>query len=232
MISVCIATYNGAQFVRQQLESILPQLTPSDEVIVSDDGSTDDTLRIIRSLADPRIKVVHHQSTGHSATNFEHALQHAKGDYIFLSDQDDCWCPNKVEDMMRSLRSHACVVSDCYIADKDLHITHESFYATSGTHFTKWQNLLLRNGYLGCCMAFRREVLQKSLPFPKRAPMHDIWIGNIAAMYFDVVFIPEKLIYYRRHGHNATPTGGDSVTNAWQKFTYRWNVIVSLIRRR
>ncbi|MGM9694426.1 MAG: glycosyltransferase family 2 protein [Alloprevotella sp.] len=230
MISVCIATYNGEAYIAAQLQSIATQLSPDDEIIISDDGSTDSTLRIIDSLDIPNIKVFHHKSTGHSAANFEHALKQSQGEFIFLSDQDDCWCSNKVKVMMCALKDHACVVSDCYITDQNLNIIHDSFYSTSGTHFTKWKNLLLRNGYLGCCMAFRRDVLRKALPFPKNVPMHDIWIGNIAAMSFDVTFLPDRLIYYRRHGQNATSTGGDSVSTLWQKITYRWNVIINLIR--
>lgn len=108
MISVCMATYNGGRFIKEQIDSILPQLSQYDELIVSDDGSTDRTLEIIASYKDERIKVFHHQKTGnkyyptlkvcYSTNNFENALKQAKGDYIFLCDQDDIWEKNKVEE--------------------------------------------------------------------------------------------------------------------------------------
>ena len=237
MISVCIATYNGKEELRRQLDSIYPQLSVDDEIVISDDNSTDGTRELIKTYIDndaclPKVYLIDGPSLHSPIPNFENALKNAKGDYIFLSDQDDQWMPNKVEVMMKALQQSSCVVSDCVVTDGSLNVTAPSFYELNRTRAGWMYNLFVKNGYLSCCMAFRRCVLEKSLPFPKHTPMHDIWIGNIAAMYFDVVFIPEKLIYYRRHGHNATPTGGDSVTNAWQKFTYRWNVIVSLIRRR
>ena len=95
MISVCIATYNGEKYLREQLDSILPQLAESDEVIVSDDGSTDGTIDLITSLNDPRIKIVSNSGRKGYVGNFENALKHTTGDYIFLSDQDDIWYPNK-----------------------------------------------------------------------------------------------------------------------------------------
>lgn len=95
MISVCMATYNGEEYIKEQLESILCQLGEMDEIIISDDGSTDNTLNIIESYNDSRIKI--HINTGKHGFvyNFENALQKAKGEYIFLSDQDDIWLPEK-----------------------------------------------------------------------------------------------------------------------------------------
>lgn len=99
-ISVCMATYNEAKYIREQLESILCQLSEDDEIIVSDDGSTDGTIDIIMSYHDNRVKVLHHISSPGSSfvkatRNFENALLHAHGDYI-LADQDDVWHKNKV----------------------------------------------------------------------------------------------------------------------------------------
>lgn len=91
MNSVCVATYNGEKYIEEQLRSILIQLRPDDEVIVSDDGSTDRTCAIVESLADPRIRLLHHN--GHDfKQNFVHALQHAQGEYIFLSTKTMCGC--------------------------------------------------------------------------------------------------------------------------------------------
>lgn len=91
MISVCIATYNGEKFIKQQLTSILEQLAPADEIIVSDDNSKDNTRNIIEELNDGRIKIIDGPGMSSPTKNFEQALKHAKGDYIFLADQDDVW---------------------------------------------------------------------------------------------------------------------------------------------
>ena len=108
MISICVLTYNGEKFVKQQLLSILQQLKDEDEVIISDDCSSDSTISIIKSLNDKRIRIFHHEriACGYKGTmktcylvgkNAENALQHARGEYIFLADQDDVWLRNKVE---------------------------------------------------------------------------------------------------------------------------------------
>ena len=93
-ISVCIATYNGAKYIEEQVQSILYQLSEKDEIINSDDGSKDNTLAIIKSLNDARIKVIHNTLKHGLVSNFENAIKHADGDYIFLSDQDDIWTSN------------------------------------------------------------------------------------------------------------------------------------------
>mgnify|MGYP003392825684 CR=1 FL=1 len=96
MISVCIATYNGEKYIGEQIASILKQLNANDEVIISDDGSTDATLSIIKTFQDPRIRVILGPQKHSPTLNFENVLHHAQGDYIFLSDQDDVWKTNKV----------------------------------------------------------------------------------------------------------------------------------------
>lgn len=228
MITVCIATYNGAAHIAEQLASILPQLAEGDEVIVSDDGSTDQTLAIVQSFSSPLVKIVKGPCLGSPILNFENALRHASGDIIFLSDQDDKWVEGKVARMAEALREADCVVSDCYVTDERLRVTAESFYAMNATRPGLWYNLLRRNGYLGCCMAFRRSVAQASLPFPRHIPMHDIWIGNVAACKFSVKFIDDKLIWFRRHGHNASVTATKSPYSCWKKMGFRLRVLAGL----
>lgn len=230
MISVCIATYNGEKLLRQQLDSILPELSAGDEIVISDDNSTDCTRDIINSYNSPFIRLIEGPCKGSPIPNFENALQHAKGEYIFLSDQDDVWVPGKVKIMLAALEKSHCVVSDCYVTDGHLNVTSDSFYALNNTRPGFLYNLLRKNGYLGCCMAFRRDVLEKSLPFPDDTPMHDIWIGNIAALRFDVTFIPDKLIYFRRHNHNASVTARKSTYSVKQKLGFRWSIIRHLFR--
>ena len=95
-ISVCIATYNGEKYIIKQLESILPQLREADEIVISDDSSSDRTIALIEQLNDPRIRILKDQKFRNPIYNFENAMLNAKGDFIFLSDQDDIWMPEKV----------------------------------------------------------------------------------------------------------------------------------------
>ena len=126
MISVCIATYNGAATISAQLTSIIPQLSPEDEIIISDDRSSDNTIEVIQTLKCPLIRIIQGPAAGSPIPNFENALKAAKGDYIFLSDQDDKWKPQKVQIMMKALEKADCVLSDCSITDSNFNVTHPS----------------------------------------------------------------------------------------------------------
>lgn len=230
MISVCIATFNGEDYIKRQLSSILPQLSADDEVVIADDGSTDKTLDIIRSFEDARIRIIDGAKRHSPIWNFEKALSQASGDYIYLSDQDDEWLPNKIEVTQHYLQYYDCIVSDNICVKRDGTVISQSFYKLNRTKGGKLYNLLVKNGYLGCCMAFKRNILDASLPFPPNIPMHDIWIGNVAAFKYSVKFIPEKLIRFCRHGDNASTTATKSEYRVWNRFIFRWNVLSDLLR--
>ena len=231
MISVCMATYNGGSFIRQQIDSIVCQLDDDDELIVSDDGSTDDTLNIIRSIGDRRIRIVEGPKKKSPTLNFECALKEAKGDFIFLSDQDDVWKANKVEVCMQWLKSYHCVVSDAEVTDDNLQPLFPSLYGILQVRHGRLYNTVWKNGYTGCCMAFRRDVLEASLPFPCEIPMHDIWIGNIAAYKYNVKFIPDKLVFFRRHVNTASCNVKGSRFTLLQQVGFRLNVVCNIIKR-
>lgn len=229
MISVCIATYNGEKFIRQQISSIISQIGDKDEIIVSDDGSADSTVSIIQGFGDKRIKIIKGPEKKSPTLNFENALRHACGDYIFLADQDDVWKSNKVSTCMQWLCKYDCVVSDAEMTDGKLNIIESSYYKVHSTKTSRYYNLLLKNGYMGCCMAFSRRVLDAALPFPEDIPMHDIWIGNIAAFKFSVRFIPDRLVMFRCHGNNSSFTAaGKSGNSIFRMFMIRWTVIKRL----
>jgi glycosyltransferase involved in cell wall biosynthesis len=223
MISVCIATYNGEKYIKEQLDSILLQLRENDEIIISDDGSCDRTMEIVNSYEDNRIKIFHN-SFKNLILNFEFALKQATGDYIFLSDQDDVWLPNKIEVCRGYLSSFYVVVSNCKVVNQDLQIISDSFFELNNSKKGLISSLI-KNSYLGCCLAFRRELLEKALPFPKNIPMHDIWLGLVSELFYKVKFIEEPLMLYRRHGANESPTGEDSPFNLYRKFLFRYNIV-------
>ncbi len=232
MISICMATYNGGKYLRQQLESILPQLSQQDaEIIIADDGSTDETLQIVESLKDSRIRVLPAEKHLGIIYNYERALQAAKGDVVFLADQDDIWLPGKVEKVLVALN------------EADL-VTHEAWMLrVTGTSDSSWTRTgklsdirpyrrgalrnWWRNSFTGCCLAFRKNVLEKALPFPKKLPMHDQWLGIVAEKYFKVGYIAEPLVEYRQHTSNATRIGNSPV-GLLQKIKWRLNLAKAL----
>ena len=210
-----MAVKNGEAFVREQILSILPQLAGDDELIISDDHSTDNTLEILNQLCDRRIRIIQNPSSG-LISNFENALRSAQGTYIFLADQDDIWMSEKVETTLQFLKRYDLVVSDCIVVNENLELRHESFYSTNGSRKGILRNLM-HNSYMGCCMAFHRKILSKALPFPKEIPMHDLWLGLIAETCFTVKFLEKPLIYHRRHLHNASTTSHPSKASLTRK---------------
>lgn len=215
MISVCMATHNGAKFIKEQIDSILKQLGDEDELVISDDGSSDNTLDILQRYNDSRIKVFKQNSPKglpaheYATLNFENALHNAKGDFIFLSDQDDIWVDNKVAVSMKYLEKYDYIVSDAYVTNADLTIISDTrFTKEEKIHFNKYLAVVLSTPYQGSCAAFKKCVLEKAMPFPKYLQSHDRWLGNVAAFYFKYKIIPEKLIYYRRHESTTSNTFG------------------------
>lgn len=231
-LSVCMPVYNGAAWLPEQLDSILVQLGPSDELVINDDGSSDDTFQILKAYQqrDKRIQLLPAKRFGSVVYNLEYILTAAKGEYILLSDQDDVWLPEKVNHMLAALAEHALVVHDCLVVDCNKQTIHPSFFEAHGSGVGRLKNFI-RNGYLGCCMGFRRNLLHTALPFPKNLAMHDIWLGNVAAWWYDVHFISDKLIYYRRHGNNASSASETSNNSRLRQLKLRIKLAVQLFKR-
>lgn len=204
-ISVCLATYNGQQDVEKQVRSILPQLGVSDEIIVSDDGSTDKTINILKDLKDSRIRIVQNQLRKGPVGNFENALRESKGEVIFLCDQDDIWFDEKISKHLEEHMVNDLVISDAIVVDESQNVIYSSFFSQRKSKKGLLNNLL-RNSYIGCCTSFNRKILDKALPFPSDIHMHDWWIGLIAEVSGKVTFLNEPLMYYRRHSNNASVT--------------------------
>lgn len=225
MISVCLPVFNGEKFLREQVLGILSQLSQTDELILSDDCSSDGSLAVLNEINDPRISVLTNLQRLGPVGNLERALKLSKGDFIFLSDQDDLWMPNKISSCLSALGACDLIMHDAYIIDEAGHQILPSFFAKRGVARGFWRNLL-RNSYTGCCMAFRRPVLEAALPFPSNIPMHDQWIGLVAERSFRVAFLAEPLIGYRQHGRNATHTVHGSSNSIWTRLNWR----ISLLR--
>lgn len=231
MISVCIATYNGEKYIKEQLLSILKQLGEADEIIISDDHSTDATLAIIEQLSDSRISVFFNTEKGYTS-NFENALRKVSGDIIFISDQDDIWNPRKVEICLEALQSTDLVVSDCQLINSQNEVISPSYFELRKVKKSSWGNLI-KFGYLGCCLAFRSELLQKALPFPSNRELctHDNWLFLVGAFLYRHKVLDDRLINYRRHDANVSTGGLLSLTSNWFKIKYRLYLSSHLLRR-
>lgn len=228
-ISVCIASYNGERFIERQIHSILIQLGKDDEVIISDDGSTDETISIINSFNDRRIFVTFNRGINGPVGNFEQALNQVTGDYVFLADQDDVWLPEKVSSVVSLLRKYDLVLSDCVVVNEKDEVVQPSFFRFRGSQPGFWHNTC-KNSYMGCCMAFRREVLSYALPFPPRIHMHDWWIGLLVEVKGKVYFHSQPMINYVRHGNNASPTG-ESGYGIVKRLKNRYYLLINVFKR-
>lgn len=231
-ISVCIATYNGERFLEQQLKSIIPQLSDNDEIIISDDGSKDSTLEIINSLNDTRIKVFTNNGEHGYTCNFENALNQAKNDIIILADQDDIWKKTKVNELLNHLKYADFIVHDADLIDENNIIFSNSFYNLRGIKKSILGNIV-KFGFLGCCIAFRRKILDKALPFPKNHKLatHDNWLFLVGVVFYKYKILDEKLISYRRHSNNISTGHNKGTTSLIFKIKYRLYLIFNLVKR-
>lgn len=224
-----MATYNGEKFIKQQLQSILSQLSDSDEVIISDDNSVDNTVSIIQSFEDQRIKIFNSRFQS-PLFNFENALLNSSGDIIFLSDQDDVWLPNKVEVTLEYMKIYNCVISDAAIIDDRGNTINDSFFNLNNSKSGLLMNLM-SNAYLGCAMCFDRKILECALPFPKDIEMHDWWLGLISEVYGKTYFCDDVLFKYRRHSNNFSHSSERSINNIYKKISIRYCFIKDLFVR-
>lgn len=199
-ISVCIATYNGEKYLWEQLVTLCEDLREYDEIVVSDNCSTDKTLEIVSRLQDGRIKVFTFEAQGVNF-NFENAIRHASNEYIFFCDQDDIWHPGKRDRCME-------VLGGC-----DL-LMHNAFVRGSASRRSQLfessvkldiKSTIVVNKFTGCCMVGRRSFLLQCLPLPNKVPYFDQWIAvNAIARRVSYTFVNEALITHRRHDRNTS----------------------------
>ncbi len=227
MKSVCMATYNGERFIHEQLASILGQLNADDEIVVVDDGSSDQTVSIIESFCDRRIRLFRHPCNCGILKTFGRALEEARGEIIFLSDQDDVWRADKVAkitEMFARRPDVSLVISDCSVIDAAGNVTIASRHKAMKFYLDAFRNIV-RNRYLGCAMAFRRSTMDYCLPIPADVPQHDMWIGIVNQFVGKAGFIDEPLLAYRRHDRNGSP---EKHAPLGQIIRWRWALVKNL----
>lgn len=204
-VSIAMATYNGAQYIQQQLDSLRAQKRQPDELVVCDDCSSDETVEIVQSFKEkasfPVNIHVNEYNVG-CVCNFGKAVSLCKGDLVFLSDQDDIWFSQKLERM----RARFIGDDQLLVAINDAELVNDNGEPLGLTKSTQMRNLGLRaDGMVtGCCTAFRREFTEVMLPMPVNFGNHDDWIHSLARLTGRRMFLPEVLQYYRRHDLNAS----------------------------
>lgn len=214
---ILLCTYNGSQFIEQQLKSILGQGVKPNKIIISDDGSKDNTLQQIKQILLEyefnNYLLVKGEGKG-VVNNFLSALKYSTSEYIFLADQDDIWLPNKAEEFLQAferLQPHkpALIFSDASLIDEQGQRIADSFFSYQGLSpkIMADDSILYRNCVQGASCAFNqhlREIVIESLPLIniQYLYMHDWWIALLARYYGEYQFIDKPLLEYRQHRKN------------------------------
>jgi glycosyltransferase involved in cell wall biosynthesis len=209
--TVCMAVFNGEKYVVRQLETVLDQLAPEDEVIVVDDCSTDDSVKRIERLNDSRITVHRNDCNRGEVYSFGRAISLAAGEYIFLADQDDVWLPGRVTLIRQALQNALLATTNFDWIDQDerpLQIHHDGVASqNSSRHIKNIADIFVgKTNYFGCAMAFRRALVPLITPIPEYVESHDCWIALAGNLIKSNVHLDEKTLRKRRHGNNATST--------------------------
>lgn len=203
-ISIAMASYNGARFIAEQLDSFARQSRLPDELVVTDDCSNDGTPELIDEFAKRAPFPVHlhrNSKTLGVARNFGKALELCSGDLVFLSDQDDVWLVDKLACVEKHFRDNADIqvaINDAFLATASLEISQH----------TQRDNIRRTGGsdklfITGCCSAHRKSWQELVLPIPPDTP-HDLWINGFAIELGRCKFVPEALQLFRRHGDNSS----------------------------
>ncbi|MCB9495706.1 MAG: glycosyltransferase [Fibrobacteria bacterium] len=209
-VSVVMPVFRGLPFLPDQVESIVGQLPPDGLLRIRDDGSDDGSHEWLmqRASLDGRIQLLPDRKHLGVVAGVEALLRDLPRGVVFLADQDDVWHPGKVERCLEALSGDASLaIHDAVRIDaRGEELPHRLFERRGwggGVATNLWKNT-----FTGCCMAFRTDLLDRALPFPRRIPMHDQWLGILALRHGGVRWIREPLLSYRVHSGNATATGG------------------------
>ncbi|PIB18031.1 glycosyltransferase family 2 protein [Vibrio rotiferianus] len=217
-IDIVLATYNGAVYLKEQIESIQNNQAYSSLVksfIIIDDGSSDATEEIVADYAssDSLIKWV--PSSGKSlgpSGNFCRGIELTSAPLVMLCDQDDVWFEDKIVTSYESIKPYigsaipALAYSEMHIVDNRCQLIADSYFKFKSIPYSwpsDWGNLLQQNTVSGCTSIFNRALIDKSLPIPSDAYMHDWWLALVAKQFGVLIFIEKPLIAYRQHQFNT-----------------------------
>jgi len=224
LVSIIIATYNGEKYLEAQLASIAKQTYKDIEIIICDDDSTDGTKKIIKDFAETNPHVFYYLNVNNIGVNknFEGGFVKARGEFIAISDQDDIWLPNKIEEQLKLFTSEEIVLTHCLSARFSGTALPSKKYNYSSKLFegNDVRKLLLRNSVSGHNIIFRKKLLDKILPIPKDI-YYDWWIVQTAACNGNITASNKILAYQRAHENNITIKARTSVFQTQEEYDER-----------
>ena len=243
-ISILLSTYNGEKYLKKQLDSLLSQTYTNIKIIARDDGSSDDTLNILKSYDIELVKSNNNLGVKKSfSVLLDYAFINTKSDYFMFCDQDDIWKNDKIEKTLRKMKELELTYStlpllvhtNLEVVDENLQIINKSFwnYESINPKFNKFNNLLMQNTVTGCTVMLNRQLVLLASPIPENIIMHDWWLGLVASKFGKIGFLEESLILYRQHLDNTIGAKGFNYYSVLKKFymvfykdRYYLNIIV------
>lgn len=232
-VAVLLATYNGEKYIKTQIDSLLNQTFHNFELFISDDGSTDNTLEILKEYAFNRHNIhilEKHEPNGSACKNFLYLLENVNSDLYLFCDQDDEWFSDHIENLVRTFEINRkegvplLIHSDLMVVDRELNIINDSFFKFSSLSKNPlpYHYYLVQNNVTGCTMAINQELKEKAIlnlstENRLKIPMHDWWLALVAARFGEIIFIENKGLKYRQHGGNEV--GAKNVNS----FSYVFN---------
>lgn len=219
LVEILLATYNGEKYIREQLDSILNQTYKNIRILIHDDGSSDNTVYIIKeyekNYPDKIVFIDDGIKTGGAVWNFEHLMKHATAEYIMFSDQDDIWLPDKIEISLKEVlelekkygkETPILVYTDAIVIDEKKNVLSKSFWKYTkikGEKISLGRSLETSLG-LGCTMMINNSLLKKSIPFSKNTIAHDMWVSMVGVCFGKVKYINKGTLLYRQHSSNVS----------------------------
>ena len=229
MISIAMATYNGARFIREQLDSILAQTITDWELVVCDDCSSDETVSILQEYItkDSRIQLHRNPQNLGFKRNFEQSISLCKGDYIALCDQDDIWYPTHLEILVNQIGNYSLSIGNSDIVDSNNNFLNKKMSDTDALYIIPedskkllYRALLNSNPFQGAAMLLKKEFANKCLPIPNDIRFHDTWISACACALDGIIYSFNPIIRYRQHNKNVTiESERIKKHSVWQTYT-------------
>lgn len=238
MIDIVLATYNGEAYLAEQLTSIQRNNHYHqwiNHIIVSDDGSNDNTQTIVEQFKKQDSKIIWVENTNQikgPKSNFAFGIMNSEADYIMLCDQDDIWLPSKIETLIQTIKdaeqtfgsqTPILAFSDVQVVDQNLNEICPSYFKLkniSKDWYLKFEQVIQQNVVSGCSLICNRALINKALPIPNDAYMHDWWLAMVASQCGHITFIDQCLIQYRQHNNNNIGANKRTKLDLCQRFSF------------
>lgn len=206
LVSIVLCVYNGEVFLKQQIDSILEQTYTEFELLILNDNSSDSSNELIEQYLrkDTRIRYFKNETNLGFNRNFENGFRLSQGELIAISDQDDIWIPNKIEELVQNLGDHILIYSNSELIDKDgtklnarldldlIHVDNPSY-----------KSFLNDNFITGHTCLFKKELLNYALPIPEEIYFYDWWLGFTASYVGKIKYLKKVLTLYRIHDRSV-----------------------------